>query len=193
MIMVSDFCELLLNQKLATLEQLDNAYKLSTKSDATFTECLKRVVGLTDDQLVKTISTEMHIPISVLEDKSLDVEMARLLPEELARAWRAVPISLANDLLTVAMEEPWNEMIVKGIAESTSCTISVTVARASEINAALAKLYPREGVKSLVYRGATEILSRVIDRITTYAKLPLPVPVPAPAPEIGRASCRERV
>jgi type IV pilus assembly protein PilB len=88
---------------------------------------------------VREACRRLGIPYLALSDVTRP-EVARLLPHEVARQYRAVPVAQEDGHLTVAMAEPHRPDLVESLAAMLGQPIFPVLSTAEEIEIALARL-----------------------------------------------------
>jgi type II secretory ATPase GspE/PulE/Tfp pilus assembly ATPase PilB-like protein len=88
---------------------------------------------------VREACRRLGIPYLALGDVPR-LEVARLLPQDVARQYRAVPVAQEDGRLTVAMAEPHRPDLVERLAAMLGQPIFPVLSAAEEIDVALARL-----------------------------------------------------
>lgn len=91
---------------------------------------------------VREACQRLGIPYLALGDvlRAQRLEVARLLPQDVARQYRAVPVAQEDGRLTVAMAEPHRPDLVERLAALLGQPIFPVLTTAEEIDVALARL-----------------------------------------------------
>ena len=61
---------------------------------------------LADETYSTFLSIQMRVPLVDLRQVTVDAEAVRLVPEEIARQYRVLPLAVDGDILRVAMDDP---------------------------------------------------------------------------------------
>jgi serine/threonine protein kinase len=133
--------DLLVETNNITEEQLAIALREQPKSGLRLGELLVQMEYVSDRGMREALCKQLGIGFVELEGVSLDRAVARVIPPELARHHRALPIARDGDRLTVALEDPTNSDAVAELARRTGCNIEVVTAEHASFRKAFAALY----------------------------------------------------
>jgi len=89
---------------------------------------------------VRETCRRLGIPYMALPSEMPRPEVARLLPQDIARRYRAIPVAQEDGRLTVAMAEPHRADLVSALAAVLGQPIFPVLSAAEEIDIALARL-----------------------------------------------------
>ncbi len=133
--------EILLEKKLLTEDQLNQAFAEAKKVNQPLEQVVVRQ-GLIDRlTLLKILSTEWGVKSMDLEAIEIDPEIVKIIPEQLARRHRAVPFAKEEEHLFVAMADPKDLFAVEDIQLRTNINVQVYLALPDDINKCLDKAY----------------------------------------------------
>src|SRR5919108_6119224 len=113
--------------------------------------------ALDERELARLLASQMGLPFVDLEHSSIDTGAARLLSEDDARMYSALPIALVEDRALLAVARPTNEPAIRRVAEKIGRDIDIAVAARTD-------------------------LLRAIERANGHVVEPLPAPAPEPLP-----------
>jgi type IV pilus assembly protein PilB len=99
-----------------------------------------------EEELAEAISKAIRIPYVNLFDPPLVEKQIKLLAPDLARKYEVVPTSLRNNILYVAMADPFDLDTISELQFITNLKISPVLALDSEIKDAIRKYYDGEVV-----------------------------------------------
>lgn len=125
--------QLLLNVKIIDEKKLAEVVDYATNSDITLTEALIERDIITDENLGVLISDAFKIPFVVLGKISIPEEAFRVIPERIARKYKAIPFARDNDGIKVAMADPKNTLIQEMIAKKTGQKVFAYLATERDI------------------------------------------------------------
>ncbi len=97
---------ILLKKGLVTQGQIDRARDEMKKTGLGLEKTLERMGFITEGDLVNILAESMGVLYVNMEDYLIDPEVAKLIPEEMARKHRVIPLFKIGDTLTVAMANP---------------------------------------------------------------------------------------
>jgi type IV pilus assembly protein PilB len=171
---------LLLNVKVADEKKLAEVIDYAKNSDITFTEALIERDVITDENLGVLVSDAFKIPFVVLGKISIPEEAYRVIPERLARKYKAIPFARDKDGIKVAMTDPKNTLIQEMIAKKTGQKVFAYLATERDIFNKL-WLYRRdlqktfdelvsEQVKTAGRSASIDVpIAKIVDLIIQYA------------------------
>jgi type IV pilus assembly protein PilB len=110
---------LLLNVKLVDQKKLDEVGEYAKNSDIPLSDALIEKDIVTDENLGILIADAVKIPFIVLGKISVTEDAFRIIPERLARKYKAIPFARDKDGIKVAMADPANKLIQEMIARKT--------------------------------------------------------------------------
>jgi len=111
--------EIILSKGLVSQEQIGRAKEEVKKTGLSLEKALEKLGYLTEDDIVSAVADSLHIPYIDLNDYLIDSEVAKLVPEDLARRYNVIPLFKVGDTLTVAMANPQDVMAIDDIRART--------------------------------------------------------------------------
>ena len=109
---------------------------------------------LNENEMVHLLSDSLDLPILRLSAYQVDPKVLRLIPQELAERYAAVPIAKIGSILTLATSRPPDLMALDDIRGLTHCEIRWVLATPTEIQNALATNYMGSAVLTQVLKDA---------------------------------------
>lgn len=138
--------ELLLNEKLITPEQLDEALKSQMIFGIKLGSSLVELGFISEEQLCKVLSSKLCVPaVGLRAMSSVAPEVLALIPAELAGKYRVVPIRVDGKKLALAMADPTDFNAIDEVAFVTGCVIIPHIVPDFRITSALSKYYQIRG------------------------------------------------
>jgi type IV pilus assembly protein PilB len=136
---VKQLAEILLEQGLVSREQLDQAQAEQTATGKRLGRILIDMGVVKEQDLVAALASQIGLHFVDLSDHQVDATAAALLPEQVARKYRALPIGYEDDKLVVAMADPANLFALDDIRTITGMDVQPVVATAADIESAIRK------------------------------------------------------
>jgi MSHA biogenesis protein MshE len=156
--------EFLVQQKLLSMEQLQNALAEQKKSGRRLGRVLIEQKLLTEEQITLTLSRQLNIPFVDLKFYNLNADVTRKLPETQARRFRALVLDASGNKIKVAMADPTDLMAYDEIARILKCDIDLAVATETELLRAIDRIYRRtQEITGLAQELQEEIGDTVVD------------------------------
>lgn len=137
--------DLLVENKLITEEQLQNALKEQKEQGSRLGSTLIELGYIDEDTLLNTLARQLHVPFVELKNFKLKSEIIQILPETLARRFKAIPLDKLGDGYLVAMADPTDLFAYDEIARQLKGSIRVAVVKERELVNAIDKIYRRTG------------------------------------------------
>jgi len=129
--------QFLSNNKLVNDEQLTQAKLRAAQKGIDITDALVELQALTTDDAIKIISMMSHTPFVDLANQTIDDKILSLLPKDAAENYQAVPFSLSEGKLNVAMLDPSNIAAIDFISKKTGHSVKVFATTKNTINRVL--------------------------------------------------------
>jgi type IV pilus assembly protein PilB len=150
--------QILLEQGLITNEQLEKALVEHRSTARSLGRTLIDLGYIRERDLVMALAEQVGLDFVDLSEYQIDHLAASLLPEQLARRYRALPIGERDGKLLVAMSDPANVFALDDIRSITNRDVQPIVATASDVERAIAKF---GGMGDQVEALASEASSKV--------------------------------
>jgi hypothetical protein len=134
--------ELLLREKLITLDQLDDALKKHAMYGIKLGSSLVEMGYMEEDRLSQLLSEKLGVQrVGRKEVLAAEKEVVDKLTKEQAARYRVIPFRLERNVLSIAMSDPTNIMAIQEIEFITGSLIKTFIAPDILISKALSKLY----------------------------------------------------
>ncbi len=137
--------DLLLQQQLISQAQLAEALTMQRQSGRKLGRVLAENGFASDREISATIALQLQLPLVDLEDIQVEPELARLLPESLARRFRAVVVENQPNAFLVAMADPTDLMAYHEIRDDLGWNVAVAVASESDLAQYIDRIYRHSG------------------------------------------------
>jgi type IV pilus assembly protein PilB len=114
--------------------------------------------AVTEIDVIRTLASQVGLEFVDLSEQSIDASVVAMIPEGLARRYRAMPIGWDEDRLIVVMADPANVFAVDDIRAITGADVKTVVATESQISEALDRFHRLDTeVDSLAQTAAEEL------------------------------------
>src|SRR5712692_5663746 len=157
--------EILLDEGLIDGEQLGRALVEQNRTERRLGRILVDMGFVREADLVPALAKQIGLDFIALSDQTIDPTAAALLPEPVARRYRALPIGYTEEArLIVAMADPANLFALDDIRTITGMDIQPVVATAADIDAAIRKYARMDGsVEEMASEAALAVENDVLD------------------------------
>jgi MSHA biogenesis protein MshE len=135
--------ELLVEQKLLTPEQLQQAVTHQRQRGGQLGWILVEMDLLTEEQILRALSEQLLLPVMDLRQYQFEAEAVRLLPEAQARRHKAIVLRNDNDGLVVGMVDPTDILAYDSMRTLLNRPIKLALVRESELVQAIDTVYRR--------------------------------------------------
>lgn len=133
--------EILVEGGLLTQKQLEEALPFQKKSNLKLGQFLVREGIVSESQIVDLVSTQLRLEKYRPDKYTIDVDLANLLPADIAHKYQAAPLQKSGLLLTIAMMDPLDINGLDAIEVYTNCEVEAIICTESHLNQLLNSLY----------------------------------------------------
>lgn len=133
--------ELLLERSLITEEQLKKVKEDSKKKGISVVKLLVRSAIVSEDDYAQVLSDILGVPYVDLNNYLVDERIIKLIPENIARKYKVIPIFKIGNALTVAMADPKDIMVMDDLARRSKCEIESVLSTQTAILNAIDQYY----------------------------------------------------
>jgi type IV pilus assembly protein PilB len=131
----------LLEAKLVTRQQLDEALALQNTTGQKLGQTLVSLGYLTDALLLQTLCADAGIPYLTDDELQPQPDAAALIPIELARTHVVVPLKLESRHLVIAMADPFDLLTIRALTRAAGRSVRVVGAQREAVLRAIEKVY----------------------------------------------------
>jgi MSHA biogenesis protein MshE len=133
--------DLLVQNNLINEEQLKTALSEQRQSGRKLGGTLIALNMVTEDQMLKLLSTHLNVPLINIDHYSIDPDAVKLLPEIQARRYRALVLDDKGDKLLVGMSDPGDINAVDDLSNRLPKPIEIAVVSETQLFAAYENFY----------------------------------------------------
>ncbi len=133
--------EILVEGGLLTQKQLEEALPFQKKSNLKLGQFLVREGIVSESQIVDLVSSQLRLEQYRPDKYTLDVDLANLLPPDIAHKYQAAPLQKNGLLLTIAMMDPLDINALDAIEVYTNCEVEAIICTEQHLNQLLNSLY----------------------------------------------------
>ncbi len=133
--------QLLLENKKISSEELNQALRYQSEKGVYFGKALIELGLIAEIDLMQFLAEQMDIPFVKLDDISIEKEIIRLIPEELARDYQIIPLFKIGEQLSVATSDPLNVENIDSISKHTGMELDIVLATETDISYAVEVYY----------------------------------------------------
>src|SRR6187401_3256600 len=133
--------ELLVREKLISLQQLRKAQDEQKKSGSNLGYTLAKLGYISDGEITSFLSTQYRLPAINLDEYEIDAEVVKLVSRDVCEKHRIIPVSRSGSSLIVAMSDPTNLNAIDDIKFLSGYNVEPVVASETAIQAAIERYY----------------------------------------------------
>ncbi len=133
--------ELLVREKLISLQQLRSAQDESRRTNTSLGYQLARMGFISDQEITEFLSQQYRVQAIDLAEFEIDEEVLKLVSQEVCDRHKIIPVSRAGSTLIVAMADPSNLHAIDDIKFLTGYNVEPVVASEAAIIAAIESSY----------------------------------------------------
>jgi type IV pilus assembly protein PilB len=133
--------ELLVRQKLISLQQLRSAQEEQHRSGTSLGFALAKMGYISDQEITEFLSQQYRVQAIDLSEYEIDPEVLKLVAQEVCERHKIIPVSRAGSSLIVAMADPSNLHAIDDIKFLTGYNVEPVVASEAAIAQAIERSY----------------------------------------------------
>ncbi len=133
--------ELLVREKLISLQQLRQAQEEQRKTGSNLNYALAKLGYISDGEITSFLSAQYRVPAVNLDEYEIDPEVIKLVSKEVCEKHKIIPISRSGSSLVVAMADPTNLHAIDDIKFLTGLNVEPVVASETGIVGAIERAY----------------------------------------------------
>jgi type IV pilus assembly protein PilB len=133
--------DLLVKEKVITVEQLNQAVEVQRESGARLGSVLVKLGFVNDEDVTNFLSRQYGVPAINLSYFEIDPAVVKLIPYETAKRYEVLALSRVGASLTLAMVDPTNVFAMDDIKFMTGFNIEPVVASEQAIVEQIEKVY----------------------------------------------------
>jgi type IV pilus assembly protein PilB len=126
--------EILVEGGLLTPKQLEQALPFQKKSNLKLGQFLVREGIVSEVQIVDLVSNQLKLEKYRPDKHIIDMEVARLIPADIAHKYGVAPLQKNGMLITVAMTDPLDINALDAIEVFTNCEVEAVICTEQQLN-----------------------------------------------------------
>lgn len=132
---------ILLEHNLITLNQLRHVLQIQKKVGGPLGEIFVELGYIQERDIVMALVIQCHIPYIAIDQYEIEQSVIQLVPGDIVRKHRAVPLALENRILSIVMADPLDTDAKLDIQDVTNCRLVPFIATQREIEKAIHRWY----------------------------------------------------
>ncbi len=133
--------QILVDLGYLTDDQLWDVLEEQKQSSGLIGQVAVRMGMVTETQVTEALAEQWGMPVINLAETSIPPQVLELVPQTMAEIYKIMPVSLKNDVLTVAMADPQNVAALDDLRNFLGNEIRGAVSTLVEVEEAIARYY----------------------------------------------------
>ncbi len=146
-------CSILVKSKVIPQEDAERLLGVSVREKTGLSSIILKEGVLSREDLLGTIGIHANLPPIDLDQVRLNMELAEVLPEEVARSYKVLPLDRIGDYLSLCVTNPFDVLKLDDIRIITGCELRPVLALEDQVEAKL----------DLLYKSDTEAIGEMLD------------------------------
>lgn len=141
--------EILIKNKVISEPQLNKALKAQKQKGGSLKDILVELGFVNEKDLMAALSQGLGIPPIALSRFKIDPEILKLIPSDVARKYRIVPVSKVGNILTIATSDPLNVFVMDDLRAVTGLEVGAIIASQKEVQDVIDQHYAEDTHEAL--------------------------------------------
>lgn|SRR3989338_6865862 len=133
--------ELLIEGKLITRENLEEALSVQKEKGGLIGQVLVNLGHTTEEAIARALTAQYGFPYLPLAGYEIDQDIAKKIPENVAKQYGLIAVDHIGNILTVAMSNPLNSQAIEDVEMITHLKIQAFVSTTADVNEAIKRCY----------------------------------------------------
>jgi type IV pilus assembly protein PilB len=155
--------ELLLSKNLITEAQLKVALSEQARTGKKLGETLIDLNYITEYDLLNAVSEQLGVEMVSISDYELTPDLKKLIPEQIARKYKVIPLKYSDNLITLATNDPMNIDAMDELSRMTRKNILPVLLTTDDLFYGLEKIY---GTEDRLFKIATDVEKKIIGNLS---------------------------
>lgn len=135
------FGELLVSRQLLSKRKLVEALSEQSHCGGRLGEILIRLNILTEEQVTDVLAEHLNLQIFHFDEYAIDMDIARMLPENFARRFNLAALQKQKEKVTIAMTDPLNVIALDFVRAKIGHPVDIIISSSKEMNRAIESIY----------------------------------------------------
>ncbi|MEZ6126323.1 MAG: ATPase, T2SS/T4P/T4SS family [Planctomycetaceae bacterium] len=133
--------QILVDLGYLTDDQLWDVLEEQKQSSGLIGQVAVRMGLVTEGQVTEALAEQWGMPVINLAETNIPPQVLELVPQTMAEIYKIMPVSLRNDVLTVAMADPQNVGALDDLRNFLGNEVRGAVSSQADVEAAIARYY----------------------------------------------------
>jgi type IV pilus assembly protein PilB len=136
--------ELLIERKVIAQEQLQKALDYQRVNGGMIGEIFVQLGFAKEEDIAQVLTAQYGFPYLPLTNYDIDPDVAKIIPDQVARQYCLIPIDKIGNNLTVAMSNPLNTQAIEDVEMISKCVVQAFVSTTTDIRKAIERCYTKK-------------------------------------------------
>ena len=150
--------DLLIAKKIITEAQLKVALSEQGKSGKKLGETLVELNYVSEEDILRVIAEQLGIVFDSIENYSVSSELKKLLPEQISRKYKVIPLKGDSQNLTLATNDPVNIDMLDELSRLTRKNITPVLLNTNDLFWGMEKIY---GTEDRLFKIASDVEKKI--------------------------------
>jgi len=133
--------ELLIDCHLITQQQLEESLALQKEKGGLLGQILVALGHTTEEAIAQALTAQYGFPYLPLAGYEVDPEVAKIIPEYVAKQYGLIAVDRVGSILTVAMSNPLNTQAIEDVEMLTHFKVQVFVTTTTDVSNTIKSIY----------------------------------------------------
>ena len=133
--------EMLIDCRLITREQLEEALTLQKEKGGLLGNVLVSLGYINEEAIAQALTAQYGFPYLPLAGYEIDPEVAKIIPEHVAKQYGLIAVDRVGSILTVAMSNPLNTEAIEDVEMLTHYKVQVFVTTSADVSNSIKSIY----------------------------------------------------
>ena len=133
--------EMLIDCRLITREQLEEALAFQKEKGGLVGQILVSLRYVSEEAIAQALTAQYGFPYLPLGGYEIDPEVAKIIPEHVAKQYGLIAVDRVGSILTVAMSNPLNGQAIEDVEMITHYKVQIFVTTASDVANSIKGVY----------------------------------------------------
>jgi type IV pilus assembly protein PilB len=133
--------QILVDLGYLTDDQLWDVLEEQKQSSGLLGQVAVRMGMVTDTQVTEALAEQWGMPVIDLAETNIPAQVLEMVPQTMAEIYKIMPVSLRNDVLTVAMADPQNVGALDDLRNFLGNEVRGAVSSLADVEEAIARYY----------------------------------------------------
>ncbi|MCP4512243.1 MAG: pilus assembly protein PilB, partial [Fuerstiella sp.] len=150
--------QILVDLGYLTDDQLWDVLEEQKQSSGLIGQVAVRLGMVTETQVTEALAEQWGMPVINLAETNIPPQVLELVPQTMAEIYKIMPVSLRNDVLTVAMADPQNVAALDDLRNFLGNEIRGAVSTLVDVEEAIARYYAdrEESIEDVIEEMASD-------------------------------------